>query len=77
MYARRCLAVLLFAVLQLPLAPRLGVVWGAEAAPVGLYPEIQPLRTGFLKVSALHEIYYELSGNPQGAPVVVLDSVSV
>ncbi|MGQ0779309.1 MAG: prolyl aminopeptidase [Pseudonocardiales bacterium] len=35
-----------------------------------LYPEIEPYRTGFLRVSDLHEIYYEESGNPQGKPVV-------
>lgn len=36
------------------------------------YPPIEPFRTGFLKVSDLHEIYYELSGNPLGHPVMVL-----
>jgi proline iminopeptidase len=35
-----------------------------------LYPEIEPYRTGRLKVSAIHEIYWEESGNPQGKPVV-------
>lgn len=34
------------------------------------YPEIEPYRTGRLKVSSLHEIYWEESGNPQGKPVV-------
>ena len=34
------------------------------------YPEIEPYRTGRLKVSDLHEIYFEESGNPQGKPVV-------
>jgi proline iminopeptidase len=37
-----------------------------------LYPEIEPYRTGRLKVSTLHEIYYEECGNPTGKPVVVL-----
>lgn len=37
-----------------------------------LYPEIEPYRTGFLRVSDLHVIYYEESGNPQGKPVVFL-----
>jgi proline iminopeptidase len=37
-----------------------------------LYPEIEPYRTDFLKVSALHTIYYEECGNPQGKPVVFL-----
>jgi proline iminopeptidase len=37
-----------------------------------LYPEIQPNRTGYLRVSDLHELYWEESGNPQGKPVVFL-----
>jgi len=35
-----------------------------------LYPPIEPFRTGRLRVSDLHEIYFEESGNPQGKPVV-------
>jgi proline iminopeptidase len=38
----------------------------------GLYPPIKPYRTGFLRVSDVHEIYYEESGNPQGKPAVFL-----
>lgn len=38
---------------------------------LGLYPPIEPHETGFLKVSDLHEIYYEISGNPHGVPAVV------
>ncbi len=34
------------------------------------YPAIEPFRTGRLRVSALHELYFEESGNPQGKPVV-------
>ena len=30
-----------------------------------LYPEIEPYQQGHLKVSPLHEIYYEQSGNPE------------
>ena len=37
-----------------------------------LYPEIQPYRTGRLKVAGPHELYYEESGNPRGKPVVFL-----
>lgn len=37
-----------------------------------LYPEIEPFKTGYLKVSDLHEIYYELCGNPEGMPVMTL-----
>jgi proline iminopeptidase len=36
------------------------------------YPPITPYRTGFLKVSDLHCIYYEEVGNPKGKPVVFL-----
>lgn len=36
----------------------------------GLYPEIEPYRSGYLRVSALHEIYYEECGNPRGKPAV-------
>ena len=35
-----------------------------------LYPPIEPFRTGRLRVSDVHEIYFEESGNPQGKPVV-------
>ena len=37
-----------------------------------LYPEIEPFDSGFLKVSDLHTLYYEQSGNPNGKPVVFL-----
>jgi proline iminopeptidase len=37
-----------------------------------LYPDIDPFRTGRLKVSPVHEIYFEESGNPNGKPVVFL-----
>ncbi len=35
-----------------------------------LYPEIEPYSSGRLRVSALHEIYHEECGNPQGQPAV-------
>lgn len=38
----------------------------------GLYPPVQPFRTGFLRVSDVHEIYYEESGRPDGKPAVFL-----
>lgn len=31
-----------------------------------LYPDIEPYSTGFLKVSDIHTIYWEQSGNPNG-----------
>lgn len=37
-----------------------------------LYPEIEPFDSGLLKVSPLHTLYYEQSGNPHGKPVVFL-----
>ncbi|OWM63713.1 proline iminopeptidase isoform X1 [Punica granatum] len=37
-----------------------------------LYPHIEPYSTGFLKVSDIHTIYWEQSGNPGGYPVVFL-----
>ncbi len=37
-----------------------------------LYPEIEPYETGRLQVSNLHDIHYELVGNPRGRPAVVL-----
>jgi proline iminopeptidase len=38
----------------------------------GLYPPIEPNRSGHLAVGDGHEIYWEESGNPQGKPVVFL-----
>ncbi len=40
--------------------------------PRTLYPEIEPYEVGRLRVSELHELYYEQSGNPDGKPVVFL-----
>jgi proline iminopeptidase len=40
--------------------------------PGDFYPPIKPYRTGMLRVSPVHEIYYEESGNPKGKPVVFL-----
>ncbi len=37
-----------------------------------LYPPLEPYDTGTLRVSDLHTIYFEQSGNPQGKPVVFL-----
>ena len=37
----------------------------------GLYPPVEPFDHGWLKVSDLHEIYYEVSGNLDGQPVIV------
>ena len=37
-----------------------------------LYPEIEPYNSGMLRVSDIHEIYFEECGNPDGKPVVYL-----
>ena len=37
-----------------------------------LYPEIQPYQTGMLDVGDGHNLYWELSGNPEGKPVAFL-----
>ena len=37
-----------------------------------LYPEIQPYESGMLDVGDGHNLYWELSGNPDGKPVVFL-----
>ena len=44
-----------------------------DAAPGArrvLYPPCEPYTSGYLRVSPVHELYYEVSGNPQGRPVV-------
>ena len=45
----------------------------AKKAPAGrrlLYPMIKPYRTGTLKVSDVHELYFEECGNPKGKPAL-------
>lgn len=42
------------------------------ATPPSLFPPIQPLRHGMLAVDALHTIYWEEVGNPNGIPVLFL-----
>jgi proline iminopeptidase len=37
-----------------------------------LYPPIEPYDTGTLRVSPVHNVYYEQCGNPEGEPVVFL-----
>ncbi|KAI0635737.1 proline iminopeptidase [Trametes polyzona] len=37
-----------------------------------MYAPIEPFETGRLKVSDLHTLYYELSGNKDGTPVIFL-----
>ncbi len=45
----------------------------AKAAPRReLYPPIEPFNQDYLRVSELHEIYFEESGNPKGKPAIFL-----
>ena len=37
-----------------------------------LYPPVEPRESGWLRVSDLHELYWETVGNPEGIPVIVL-----
>ena len=39
---------------------------------IALWPEIEPYESGYMKVSDIHEIYYEICGNPEGKPVFVI-----
>ena len=44
----------------------------ASAQRRTLYPALEPFDAGYLRVSGLHEIYYEQCGNPGSKPVVFL-----
>ena len=37
-----------------------------------LYPDLEPFDSGMLPLDALHTMYWEQSGNPEGVPVVFL-----
>jgi proline iminopeptidase len=37
-----------------------------------LYPEIEPYDSGHIRVSEVHQLYYEQCGNPNGKPVLFL-----
>jgi proline iminopeptidase len=47
-----------------PAIPRDAMTW--------IYPAIEPYRSGMLKVSGTHELYWEESGNPKGKPALFL-----
>jgi proline iminopeptidase len=44
----------------------------AGPARRGYFPPIEPYRTGRLRVSGVHELYFEETGDPGGKPVVFL-----
>jgi proline iminopeptidase len=37
-----------------------------------LYPDIEPYNSGWLKVSGIHEIYFEECGSPDGKPALIV-----
>jgi len=43
-----------------------------DPGPPGIYAPIEPYAAGMLAVSAGHEIYYEVCGNPHGLPALVV-----
>ncbi|KAJ3412820.1 hypothetical protein HDV05_000226 [Chytridiales sp. JEL 0842] len=43
-----------------------------ESAESFLFPKIEANKTGFLKVSDIHTLYYEESGNPNGKAIVYI-----
>jgi proline iminopeptidase len=47
-----------------------GACAAEEVSP--LHPMPEPSRSGYFRVSELHELYWELIGNPEGLPVIVL-----
>ena len=44
----------------------------APALRTELYPDIEPFDAGMLALDGLHQMYWEVSGNPNGKPVVFL-----
>jgi proline iminopeptidase len=48
------------------------ILFSQEPVAGNLYPELKAYKTGYLKVSELHEIFYQLGGKPQGKPVLIL-----
>ena len=44
----------------------------ATPPTAGLYPPIEPFRTGVLETGDGHSVYWELCGNPDGKPAVFL-----
>ena len=50
----------------------LSTIAAFSQAQDGLWPKSEPYRTGYLRVSPRHEIFFQLGGTPQGMPVMVL-----
>lgn len=39
---------------------------------LALHKTLEPFLKGMMKVSSIHTLYWEVSGNPEGKPVVIL-----
>lgn len=52
--------------------PNVAIAAPTDDQRIGLYPSIAPYRHGRLRVSDLHEIYFEEAGNPDGIPVLTV-----
>ncbi|MFY0614579.1 MAG: prolyl aminopeptidase [Hyphomicrobiaceae bacterium] len=52
--------------------PNIAISDTAADQRVGLYPALAPYDKGRLRVSPLHELYYEQAGNPRGIPVLTV-----
>lgn len=48
------------------------LIASAQEQPTSLFPAIEPHQTGFLQVSDQHTLYWEVSGNDEGLPVIAL-----
>ena len=46
--------------------------YAAPGIRTELYPDIEPHRSGYLRLDRRHEMYWEVSGNDDGVPVVFL-----
>ena len=42
-----------------------------------LYPEIEPHERGMLDLDGHHTMYWEVSGNPEGVPVVFAEAADL
>jgi proline iminopeptidase len=47
-------------------------VYARRTPLLDLFPAITPYSSGFLAVDAVHNIYWEQSGNPHGVPIILL-----
>lgn len=73
--SKRILLTTLMSVLMLMLScqPSINAKENKQETPeIKLWPTLEPYKTGYLQVSKIHNIYYQLGGNPNGKPVMFL-----